>query len=186
MTKGRKHCPAWQPDLLGLTTPPQSHSRESMREVGDRWPGPQSILPPSTLLSLLGRYWVRIPTSPKPLAKSYPGGPGKRDVTGAPGPGRDPGSAVLFVLFFHINVWSNFCASGGPRCPGCCEWPSTRVSAVPRTVRAPMPAGLFPQLLRWLLAWPGHRWPPVLSTVPVSAPNPERMKFALILGRAYV
>lgn len=56
MTKGRKHCPAWQPDLLGLTTPPQSHSRGTMREVGDRWPGPQSILPHPPLLSLLGRY----------------------------------------------------------------------------------------------------------------------------------
>lgn len=137
---------------------------------------------PLPLLSLLERYRLCIPASPKPLAKSYPGGPGKRDLTGAPG----ILAAVLSALFFHINVWSDFCASGGPRCPGCCEWPSTRVSAVPRTVRAPVPAGLFPQLLRWLLAWPGHRWPPVLSTVPVSAPNPERVKFALILGRAYV
>lgn len=82
MTKGRRHSPVWQPDLLGLTTPLQSHSRGTMGEVGDQWTGPQSVLPPLPLLSLLGLLSASHSSIPKPLAKPYPGEPGKRDRTG--------------------------------------------------------------------------------------------------------
>ncbi|XP_045426502.1 RING finger protein 207 isoform X2 [Pipistrellus kuhlii] len=64
------------------------------------------------------------------------------------------------------DVGGHLRAPGGPGRPGRGGRTPARVPAVPRAVRAPVPAGLLPPRLRRLPAGPRRRRPPGLSAVP--------------------
>lgn len=81
------------------------------------------------------------------------------------------------------DVRSYLRAPGGLGRPGRGERPPARVPAVPRAVRAPVPAGLLPRLLCRLPARPRRRRPPRLPAVPVSASESPRRGCWLPPGR---
>ena len=109
--------------------------------------------------------------APPPLdaARGPAGQVGGRRRRGRGAAGAPPPSCAV-----PEDVGSYLCAPGGPGRPGRGERPPARVPAVPRAVRAPLPAGLLPRLLRRLPARPHRRRPPRLPAVPVSASSPGR------------